>query len=57
MNNKKTDDIEWVDKKKEYTTVGFDERFLLKFYRICKKHYEFILGLIIGIVIMLFIIK
>jgi hypothetical protein len=41
----KTNDVNWMDKRKsELSAEGLDERVILRIYRFCKRHYEFILG-------------
>ena len=39
---------DWIDKR---IPIGKDEHLILKIYRTCKTHYEFILGIIIGMVL------
>lgn len=48
---------EWIEVKDEHKVYGFDERFVLRFYRFNKQQWKFWLGFVIGIVVIVFVIK
>lgn len=48
---------DWEDLHYENEPKSFDERFILKIWRLCKIHWEFIAGLIIGIMVITLIVK
>jgi len=50
-------DSEWIDKTIHMKYMSIDERALLRFYRFWKKHREFLLGVIITLVVVLFVMK
>jgi hypothetical protein len=57
IKKQEADDVEWSDDRHAYKVEGLDERTLLRVYRFCKQHYEFWIGFVIDIAIVLFIIK
>lgn len=50
-------DVTWVKSEPLNVAKGLDERSLLRVYRFCKMHYEFWVGLVVGVVLVLFVIK
>lgn len=48
-------DVEWVES--DVRVVGLDERMMLRLYRFCKSHWEFWVGLLVGVVLIVFVIK
>ena len=58
MRNKGKDDAEWIDSRGKHVYLrGLDERMLIRFYRLCKDHYEFFLGVFLTVIVVVFIIK
>lgn len=55
---KRKQDDDWVDMHAdEVKAFSVDERFILRFYQFSKKNWKFYLGVLVGMVIVLFIIK
>ena len=51
----KTEGVEdWIDKR---INLESDEHLILKIYRFCKKHHQFLMGLALGIIITVVVLK
>lgn len=47
----------WIDMRTKNLINSFDEKIVLRLWRICRARKEFIIGVFVGIAIILFIIK